>query len=105
VVARFDVYANPASSDRASIPYFLDVQSDFLAQMETRVVVPLYLASRFASPVRSLNPELKIGGKSVIMNTVEIGALPTAALRRPIINVASEQFIIQDALDTLFAAY
>ena len=52
-MARFDVYANPASSDRSNIPYFLDVQSDFLAQIETRVVVPLYLASRFASPVRT----------------------------------------------------
>lgn len=104
-MARFDVYTNPAPSDRAGIPYFLDVQSDHLDQMETRVVVPLYLSSRFASPVLRLNPELKVGGKSVVMNTIEIGALPTGVLRRAVVNVASEQFVIQDALDTLFGTY
>lgn len=102
---RFDVYANPASEDRSAIPYFLDIQSDYLDGMESRVVIPLYLPSRFASPLRGLNPELKVGEKSFIMSTAEIAALPTGVLRRPVVNLASQQLLIQDALDTLFGAY
>jgi toxin CcdB len=102
---RFDVYANPATEDRSSIPYFLDIQSDYLDGMESRIVIPLYLPSCFASPLRGLNPELRIADKSFIMSTAEIGAVPTAALRRPVVNLASQQLLIQDALDTLFGAY
>jgi len=64
--------------------------------------IPLYLPTRFASPLRGLNPELKVADKSFIMNTAEIAAIPTAVLRRPVVNLASQQFLIQDALDTLF---
>ncbi len=104
-MARFDVYANPDPGDRAVIPYFLDVQSNFLDALDTRVVVPLQLASRFALPTRNLNPQLSVADKSVIMNTAAIGALPIGELRRPVANLASEQLVIQDALDTLFGAY
>ena len=104
-MARFDVFANPDASDRSTIPYMLDVQNDFLDILETRVVVPLYASSRFSACVRNLNPVFEIAGKSVVMDTLSIGAIPTAALRRPVANLADQQLDIQDALDTLFGSY
>lgn len=104
-MARFDVYANPDPADRRSIPYFLDVQSDHLGALETRVVVPLYTSGRFAGNVRRLNPVLDVADKTVVMDTASIGAIPMADLRRPVANLADHQFDIQDALDTLFGAY
>lgn len=104
-MARFDVYANPDPADRAAIPFMLDVQSDYLEGLETRVVVPLFMTARFKTPVRTLNPSMQIGGKEVVMDTASIGAIPAGELRRPVANLADHQLEIQDALDALFAGY
>jgi toxin CcdB len=104
-MARFDVYANPDSESRATIPFMLDVQSNHLGGMDTRVVVPLFANARFSVRLPSLNPLLDVTGKAVVMDTASIGAIPTADLRRPVANVSNHQFEIQDALDTLFGGY
>ena len=102
---RFDVYANPDTAERKLVPFFLDVQNDFLDALDTRVVVPLWAVSAFSKAVRSLNPELQVEGKRLIMDPSSIGAVPSAQLRRPVANLASQQLAIQDALDTLFGSY
>ncbi len=104
-MARFDVYANPDPADRDIVPFFLDVQNDFLGILETRAVVPLHTAARFDARVRNLNPEFKIANRTVVMDTASIGAIPLGALRKPVASLASRQLDIQDALDTLFGSY
>ncbi len=104
-MARFDVYANPDPDDRAVVPFMLDVQSDYLEGLETRVVIPLFMQTRFKTSIRTLNPALQVGGKQVVMDTASIGAIPTGELRRPVANLADRQLEIQDALDALFAGY
>lgn len=42
---QFAVYGNINPATRAAVPLLLDVQSDLLAELGTRVVVPLYPAS------------------------------------------------------------
>ncbi|WP_338845719.1 CcdB family protein [Massilia sp. W12] len=39
-MARFDVYRN-TSPNRTDYPYLLDIQSDHLGALDTRVVIPL----------------------------------------------------------------
>lgn len=40
-MARFDLYNNPSSTSGAKSPYLLDVQSDRLGSLISRVVIPL----------------------------------------------------------------
>ena len=104
-MARYDVYPNPDTEDRAATPYLLDVQNNFL-EIDTRVVVPLHDAIRFGlASVRDLNPELVVQDKILIMNIAAIGAIPAADLRRPLANLASQSAAIQNALDTLFGGF
>jgi toxin CcdB len=103
-MARFDVYPNPDPDDRAEIPYLLDIQNTFI-EVETRVVVPLSTANLFKGMVRDLNPQVVVQGKKVILNTSALGAIPASDLRRPIANLASDQALIQGALDTLLGGY
>lgn len=103
-MARFDVYPNPDPDDRAEIPYMLDIQNTFI-EVETRVVVPLSTANLFKGVVHDLNPQLVVQGKKVILNTSALGAIPASDLRRPIANLASDQALIQGALDTLLGGY
>jgi toxin CcdB len=104
-MARFDVYTNPDSSERDTVPYYLDVQNNFLDAIQTKVVIPLHSAQRFDMRVRNLNPVFEVKGKSVVMNTAGIGAVPSKELSRPIGNLAAQQLEITDALDTLLGGY
>jgi hypothetical protein len=40
-MAQFDVYTNPMVDQRSRIPYWLDLQSDHIAQLGSRVIIPL----------------------------------------------------------------
>ena len=82
----------------------LDIQNTFI-EVETRVVVPLTTANLFKGVVRDLNPQLIVQGKKVILNTSALGTVPASDLRRPIANLASDQALIQGALDTLLGGY
>lgn len=40
-MAQFDVYANPSKTQRGEIPWMVDIQSDILDKLPTRLVIPL----------------------------------------------------------------
>lgn len=104
-MARFDVYANPDASERAFIPFFLDVQNDYIQGLETRVVVPLWNGDTLSRKVADLNPELEVAGQRVVMDTPALGAVPGALLKQAVDNLTSQQLAIQNALDTLFGGF
>src|SRR3972149_1597257 len=72
LMAQFDVYRNANPATRARIPYLLDVQSDLLDILATRVVIPLckpgILKGRLAE---RLNPVFEVEGREVAMLTPE----------------------------------
>jgi toxin CcdB len=104
-VARFDIYANPDPADKKTVPYLLDVQSNHLHGLTTRMVVPLLRASQVSLRLRGLNPELQVGRDKVVMDTASLGSVPARALTRPVGSAAASQLDVQDALDALFGAY
>jgi len=55
-MARFDIVDNEGGGG-----YLLDVQSDLLGGLNTRVVVPLLPQSSAPSPAQRLNPVFSIG--------------------------------------------
>lgn len=104
-MARFDVYANPDASERALIPFLLDVQNDYIQGLQTRVVVPLWDGDALSPRAADLNPEFEVGGQRVAMDTPALGAIPVALLTQTVGNLVSQQIAIQNALDTLFGGF
>ena len=104
-MARFDVYANPDARERALIPFFLDVQNDYIQGLQTRVVVPLWDGDSLLPKATDLNPEFEVGGRRVVMDTPALGAIPVALLKQTVGNLTSQQLAIQNALDTLFGGF
>jgi len=102
LTAQFDGYryANPAT--RARIPYLLDVQSDLLDPLATRVVVPLCkpevlkgkLAERF-------NPVFEVEGCKMAMLTPELAGVSRKILGERIGNLSDERSSIIAVLDLL----
>ncbi|CAG0967898.1 Toxin CcdB [Gammaproteobacteria bacterium] len=89
------------------MPYLLDVQSDLLYGLETRVVVPLRRRDRFPAerlPDR-LTPVFDIEGTACLMETPKLATVPLRLLKNPVVSLADSQTVITNALDFLFQGY
>lgn len=101
---QFDVYRNANPASRARVPYLLDIQSDLLESISTRVVVPLckpeLLKGRLAD---QLNPLFEVEGRRMVMLTPELAGVSGKILGEPIANLAGERQVIVAALDLLIS--
>ena len=95
-MSRFDVYAN-----RHAAGYLLDVQSDLLGQLNTRVVVPLLLQGTAPAAAQRLNPQFTVQGAPVSMVTQYMAAMPVAELAQPVCSIERERDAILQAMDFL----
>lgn len=105
-VARFDVFAN-SGPHAASTPYLLDVQTDLLDALDSRVVIPLRRVSHFA-PVKlpaELTPVFQVAGEDCLLETPKMAAVPQRLLKQRVATLAAEQHRIVSALDFLFNGY
>jgi toxin CcdB len=105
-MARFAVYANP-SSHASTTPYLLDVQSDLLDGLDTRVVIPLRRLQAFPKVKLStrLTPILTVNNEELLLETPKMGSVPQRILKTPVTSLANEQVQIAAALDFLFHGY
>ena len=55
--------------------------------------------------MRDLNPTFKIAGQEVLLDTAALAAIPSAELKRPLLNLSTQSAAIVAALDVLFGAY
>lgn len=104
-MARFDVYRHPDAAQRATTPFLLDVQNEYISGLHTRVVLPLRSAERVVIPLRDLNPVLEVDGVAVILDAAAIGAVPLSFLKGPVANLRAQADLITNALDALLGAY
>ena len=102
-MSQFDVYRNANPATRARIPYLLDVQSDLLDPLATRVVVPLCKPEVLKGKLAErLNPVFEVEGRSMAMLTPELAGVSRKMLGERIGNLADERRSIIAALDLLF---
>jgi toxin CcdB len=99
-MAQFDVHRNPEQG-REDIPYVVDIQSDLLSDLPTRLVAPLVRATAFGPPVGRLHPRFIVEDNPVIMLTTEIGALPPRALGGAVASLDRHRHAIVGAIDML----
>jgi toxin CcdB len=106
LMARFDVYANPGNHAKTT-PYLLDVQSNLLDGLDSRMVIPLRSLKHFpkVKVATQLTPIFKISGKDYLLETPKMGAVPQRVLKSPIASLVDSQAEITAALDFLFHGY
>ena len=105
-MARFDVYANPGSH-AGTTPYLLDVQSDLLNSLDTKMVIPLRSLKHFPKvklPTQ-LTPIFTIEGEDYLLETPKMGAIPRRVLKSRVTSLAQAQDQITAAMDFLFHGY
>lgn len=91
-VAHLDVYANPNPSAK-EIPYLLDVQSNLLDALESRIAVPLRRLDRAPAPRihGPLMPILVVAGIECILETPKLAAVPRKILKDPIASLSDQR--------------
>jgi toxin CcdB len=99
---RFDVYLMPPGGKAG---YLLDVQSDLIPDLATRVVVPLFSDPRLPHVLRDLNPRFDVLGNSVVLMTQEIASIQKRQLKHPVTSLASHWNEITRAMDILFTGF
>lgn len=100
-MARFDVYALGGRSAR----FVVDLQSDVLSELTTRVVAPLFPADKLAGPATQLNPLVEIDGQEFVLFAQLLATVPKSDLKRPIASIADQQDEFSRALDLLFTGF
>ena len=101
-MGQFAVHKNKNPHTRSAIPFLLDVQSDLLSDLETRVVVPLCPASAVkGKPLRVLTPILEIEAESYVMLTPQMAGIPRSELGASVASLERYRFEIIAAIDFL----
>lgn len=104
-MAQFDVYINPNAATRNLIPYLLDVQTDLLSDLGTRVVVPLVVVEEMGVVMKQLCPRFTLEGREVVMSTAELAGVPSRSFGQPMASLQNQRAEIVAALDLLFTGF
>jgi toxin CcdB len=103
---QFAVHRNRNAATRARYPLLLDVQSDLLAGMGTRVVVPLVVFSSLgASALTTLTPALTIEGERYAALTPQLAGIAASELGAVVADLSGERSSILAALDLLITGH
>jgi len=99
---QFSVYKNRNPKTRSTHPYLVDVQSNLLSDLGTRVVVPL--VKRTASTrksVKNLMPAIRVDGQEFIMMTPQLAGIAASDLGTPVASAIEHRDEVVTALDFL----
>ena len=100
-MSQFCAYANADPASRKLIPYLLDVQSDLIETIGSRVVVPLITPERAGAPLERLMPSLAVADHRLVMDTAQIMGVPVRMLGPRVADLAHERQAILAAIDML----
>ena len=83
----------------------VDVQTDLMSGLQTRVVVPLSPVDSYIVSRARLTPTLRFEGESWIMVTPLLSVVPEGVLSTPVGSVADHSDDITAALDMVFHGF
>lgn len=99
---QFSVHKNPNPESKAAYPYLLDIQSDLISDLDSRVVVPLASAAGMkGKAIKTLMPTFKIDGKNHVMVTPQLAGISKKQLGAVVCDLSALRDEIISALDLL----
>lgn len=99
-MAQYDLYPAPGGGG-----YLLDIQTDWIAILDTRIVVPLVPEGGVQATAKGMNPRVEIDGVGYVLATQFLAAVPAAMLRTPRTNLAGRAEEITRALDLVLRGF
>ncbi|MBB3059952.1 CcdB family protein [Microbulbifer rhizosphaerae] len=99
---QFTLFENTDKDTRKAYPYFLNVQSDLVSVLNSRMVIPVVLASQLekSAPER-LCPAFQLGGTEYALLTYQMASAPISMLKKPVVSLDFFRDEIINAIDLL----
>lgn len=101
-MAQFDIHRNNNLETTNAFPYLLDIQSDILSGLDTRVVVPL---SENIKAIMHLNPIFEINHKPYVLLTQELAGVHKSALGEKCGSLKDKRSEIIAAIDFMISGF
>jgi len=100
---QFTVHRNRNAAPRSRYPLLLNIQSDLLAELGTRVVVPMTPATAVArrAAMRTLTPVLVVDDKDYLLMTPQLAGVAARDLGPPVADLSGQRPAVLAALDLL----
>jgi toxin CcdB len=101
---QFDIYENPSPRMRDVYPFVVDVQSNLLSALATRMVVPLAITSLSAKDLpQRMCPIITINNRPLMLVPFEAAPLDKRLLRIEIASVLERSYEIIEAMDSVLS--
>ncbi len=101
-MAQFTVYENTNKYTNNTIPYLVDIQSELLDGLSTRVVAPMCPSSAIGKPISNLSPTFEINGSLYVLLTSQLAGIPLHELGPSVCDLSEYRSQFINALDLLF---
>jgi toxin CcdB len=101
---QFDVYENPSPRMRDVYPYVIDIQSNLLSALATRMVVPLAVTSLAPKDLpNGLCPIITVNSKALMLVPFEAAPLDKRLLKTEVASVLERAHEIVAAIDCVMS--
>ncbi len=105
-MAQFSVYRNKNPRSKTTFPLLVDVQSDLLDDLQTRVVIPLTKAVALTKkPVSQLTPALQFEDGTYLLMTPQLAGVARNELGPAVGSLSERRDAILAALDFLLTGF
>jgi toxin CcdB len=99
---QFTLYKNENKNSKKAYPYFVDVQSDLLDDLNSRAVIPLSPKSALHEiNAEKLCPIIKIDEGLFVLLTHQMTSIPHSALKKEVTSIENYRYEILGAIDLL----
>ena len=105
-MSQFSVYRNKSPRTKGAFPLLVDVQSDLLEPLNTRVVIPMTKSPALTrKPVSHLTPDVSFNGDRYLLMTPQLAGIGRAELGPHAGTLAEERQTILAAIDFLLTGF
>ena len=106
MMPQYSIHENPNARTSGDVPFLLDVQSDVLCVLATRVVVPLYRPEAVRSQAMTrLTPTVMVMGRSLIAMVPEMAGIHQRDLGPAVGDLSSQRNDLLQAIDLLLTGF
>jgi len=99
---QFTLYRNENKNSKKAYPYFVDVQSDLLEELNSRIVIPLS-SQKILNNInaKKLCPIIRIDDDSFVLLTHQMTSVPRTTLKKKVSTLEQYRYDILRAIDLL----
>jgi toxin CcdB len=103
---QFTLHANANAATKELYPYLLDVQSPLFETLDTRLSIPLILASKYkGQPLSGLSPTVRVKGADYLMLASQMAGVQRTAFGPAILDLTAKRQEILAAIDFLLTGF